>query len=148
MTAPRQDLIVQEGETWAFSCVWRRNGSIVNLTGYTARASIRTAYSGTLVMDLSTANGRMVLGGPDGAISLSLSAADTAGMLNAVTPWLATYEGELSEEAASQGAVRRFIRKPSEAAEQWVYDVDVISPAGVVSRVMQGRCFAFPAVGG
>ena len=50
-----------------------------NLTGYTARMQVRrTVDSSTIIISLTTENGRITLGGPTGIIELNISAADTA----------------------------------------------------------------------
>jgi hypothetical protein len=76
-----------------------------NLTGYTARMQVRrTIESNTVLISLTTENGRISLGGPSGIIELNISAADTA----AIT---------------SSG----------------VYDLEIISMTGIVSRIIQGN---------
>ena len=53
----------------------------VDLTGYTAEMDIReTPESSTVLLELSTANGKIVINGPTGEISLGLLAADTAAL--------------------------------------------------------------------
>jgi hypothetical protein len=75
-----------------------------NLTGFTARMQVRrTVDSSTVLISLTTENGRVSLGGPSGIIELNISAADTA-----------TITGS------------------------GVYDLEVISPNGIVSRIIQG----------
>ena len=51
----------------------------INLTGYGARMQIRAA-DGSLIADLSTQNGKIVLGGAAGTIELVLTAAETTVM--------------------------------------------------------------------
>lgn len=51
----------------------------VDLTGCTALAHIRTtAAAATILLVLSTANGKIALGGADGTVTLTVSAAETA----------------------------------------------------------------------
>lgn len=51
---------------------------LVDLTGYAARMQLRTyTESADVVLDLTTANGRITLGGTDGTIELHLTATDT-----------------------------------------------------------------------
>ena len=76
-----------------------------DLTGYTALMHIRSrASSDTLILELSTANGRISLGGPNGIIELEISAAITANL--------------------EKGS--------------YVYDLELISPGSIVSRLIQG----------
>ena len=52
-----------------------------DLTGYTARMQVRReTEEGTVLVELTTANGRIALGGAAGTITLSLTAATTAGI--------------------------------------------------------------------
>jgi hypothetical protein len=54
-------------------------GSPMNLTGYTARMQVRREIeSSTTLVELTTQNGRITLGGAAGTISLSMDAATTA----------------------------------------------------------------------
>lgn len=50
-----------------------------NFTGYTARMQVRrTVDSSTVIISLTTENGRITLGGAAGIIELNIAAADTA----------------------------------------------------------------------
>jgi len=50
-----------------------------NFTGYTARMQVRrTVDSSTVIISLTTENGRITLGGATGVIELNITAADTA----------------------------------------------------------------------
>lgn len=76
-----------------------------DFTGYTARMQVRrTLQSTTALISLTTANGRITLGGVTGNIELLIDAEDTA-------------------EITSSG----------------VYDLEIIDPNGVVSRILQGE---------
>jgi hypothetical protein len=76
-----------------------------NFTGYTARMQVRrTIDSSTIIISLTTENGRITLGGATGIIELNITAADTATL-------------------TSSG----------------VYDLEIISNAGVVNRILQGN---------
>lgn len=82
MTAAVQKLICEQGATFAYSITWKDStGTPINLTGYSARMQVRPAVSSsTLRLELTSANGRISLGGSAGTISLSISAADTAAL--------------------------------------------------------------------
>ena len=76
-----------------------------DLTGFTGACQIRKNwYATTILQEISTALGTMVLNAADGSIQLDISAADTA---------LLSFVGG-------------------------VYDVDLVSPSGFVTRVMRG----------
>ena len=80
-------LSLTRGSTWTESFVFSddETGLPVDLTGFTARMHIRTlagryglSTADTLVMELTTANGRLVITPADGQIDLVVSATDTA----------------------------------------------------------------------
>ena len=53
--------------------------SAINLTGYTARMQVRAdVNSETEIFELTTENSKLVLGGINGTIDISLSASETA----------------------------------------------------------------------
>lgn len=85
MRAGTHNITIDQGTDW--SEVYRlRDGNkeLVDLSGYTARMQIRRDYDATAVMvELTTSNGRIVLGGEEGTITLSLDAATTAGITRA-----------------------------------------------------------------
>ena len=77
------DLTIGQGETWSQVLVYKTGSpaTAVNLTGYTARMQARSAYSShTVVVELTTTNGRIALGTTNGQITLSLSATETAAL--------------------------------------------------------------------
>lgn len=79
-------------------------GNPLNLTGYTAKMQIRETYdSPTAILELSTSNGKIVLGGALGTVTLTAAAADM-----------------------------------NFTAEQYVYDLEITSGAGVITRVIMG----------
>ena len=71
----------------------------------------RTVDSATALVTLTNSNGGIILGGADGTIEITISAANTA---------LLTSSG--------------------------VYDLEIVSGAGVVSRVLQGEWRLSPEV--
>jgi hypothetical protein len=81
MVAAVRDIIVEQGATFSLQITsWKdENGTVIDLTGYTARLQMRTAYSSVdAFLTLTTENGGIVLGGGSGSISISASAAATA----------------------------------------------------------------------
>jgi hypothetical protein len=92
MTPGSLDFLMPKGSTFSRTLTWKISGSPVNLTSYTARMQARTSHiSGTVVLDLTTANGKITLGGTAGTITLSLTAAETA----AITQSSLAYDLEL-----------------------------------------------------
>jgi molybdopterin-binding protein len=71
---------IEQGATFSRTIVVKNpDNTLYNLTGYTARMQIRRDIAATEVMiSLTTENGKLALGGANGQISITLSAADTA----------------------------------------------------------------------
>jgi len=97
------DFLMPKGSTFSRTLTWKISGSAVNLTDYTARMQARASVtSATVVLDLTTANSKIVLGGTAGTITLTLSAADTA----AITQSSLAYDLEL---VSAGGVVTRLV---------------------------------------
>jgi hypothetical protein len=97
------DFLMPKGSTFSRTLTWKISGSAVNLTDYTARMQARASVtSATVVLDLTTANGKITLGGTAGTITLTLSAAETA----AVTQQSLAYDLEL---VSAGGVVTRLV---------------------------------------
>lgn len=79
----RYDMTIWQGATFQRVFTWRVGtpAANVNLTGYTARMQLRTAANAaTPVLEATTENGRITLGGAAGTITLNLSATVTAAL--------------------------------------------------------------------
>ena len=96
-----------QGATFSRTITWTDSARTpYNLTGYTARMHVRTtAATTTTLIELTTANSRITLGGASGTVTLTISATDTA----ALTPG------------------------------KYVYDLELVSGGGVVSRIIEGN---------
>ena len=82
------------------------NGKPRDLTGYTARMDIRDKLTDTLVLSLTTENGRIILGGTAGTIRRLISATDTAALTLAEKEYdLELLDGLLAVRRLFQGAV-------------------------------------------
>lgn len=105
MRAGTYNIVVDQGTDWSETFVLRNgDGSLVNLTGYTARMHVRRDYDApTTLVELTTANGRIALGGSAGTITLSLNSATTAAI-----------------------------------SRSGVYDIELVSSGGLVSRPLRG----------
>jgi hypothetical protein len=104
MPAASNNLLVEQGATFAQEVTWLADDVAVNLTGYTARMMLRpSAASETITITLTTENGRITLGGTAGTIDLLISAADTA----AITAGRYLYDLEL---ISAGGIVTRLIQ--------------------------------------
>jgi hypothetical protein len=96
MSAPAgiYNIIADQGATFTRQLTWNDStGSAVNLTGYTARMQVRNSIdaAGAATLSLTTENGRIVLGGTAGTITLSAEATAT----QAVTAGSYVYDLEL-----------------------------------------------------
>ncbi|HXH24529.1 MAG TPA: hypothetical protein VNI78_04720 [Vicinamibacterales bacterium] len=114
MSAGQLPLEILQGETLVKPMTWYDEaGQPVDLTGYTARMQARERHgSPTVLLELTTENGGIQLGGPSGTITLSMSAAQTAALT-----W-----------------------------RRGVYDLELVSPAGVVTRLIEGVITVVPEV--
>lgn len=80
MRPANYDLELWQGQTFNFVLVWKDStGSPINLTGYSGRMQLRpTVMAEVVFTELSTENGKMTFDHPNGRISLTLSAEETA----------------------------------------------------------------------
>lgn len=104
MAAGRYNIKIEQGATFRFEIVYRdSNSAIVNLTGFTARMQIRPIPSSTTILvNASTANGKIVITPSQGRIVVTLSATETA----ALDFTTARYDLEIE---ATDGTVTRLI---------------------------------------
>ncbi len=103
-TIYQHDFTLLQGATLDKSFTFQSAGSPVNLTGYTARMQLRaTVDAVSPLLDMTNANGKIILGSGTGNIRLLVSATDTAA-LNFST---AVYDLEL---VTAGGVVRRLLR--------------------------------------
>jgi hypothetical protein len=105
MAATTYDILIEQGATYSQVITYKEAGVAVNLTGYTARMQVRsTLESATTVVELTTANGRIALGGTAGTITLTIASTDTAALTSG----------------------------------RGVYDLELVSGSGIVTRLLQG----------
>tara|TARA_B100000963_G_C22573892_1_gene647436 strand:+ start:748 stop:1098 length:351 start_codon:yes stop_codon:yes gene_type:complete len=106
MTAGNFSLTIEQGATFSLVITYKDSaGSAINLTGFTARMSLRTFIEdSSAILTLTTENGRIALGGGAGTVTLTVSASDTAAL----------------------------------TAGNGVYDLELISSGGVVTRLIEG----------
>lgn len=84
MASFKRKLTIDQGATFDETVIWklgesRETAVPANLTGCTAQAHIRPDIDSPIVlMDLSTENGRIILGGAEGSIRIYIDANDTA----------------------------------------------------------------------
>jgi hypothetical protein len=111
----KYDLLIDQGATLNIVATWKdSSGTPINLTGYTARMSVRATFtSSSSVLDLNTSNGGITLGGSAGTITITASATTTAALT-------APFSG--------------------------VYDLELVSGGGVVTRLLEGTATVSPEV--
>lgn len=98
------DLEINQGASFSKTFAWKGgDGLPVSLTFYTARMQVRqSATSPDVLLELTTANGRIALGGALGTVTLSLTPAVTE-----LIEWRrGKYDLEL---VAPDGGVMRFL---------------------------------------
>lgn len=85
MPAAKLNISIEQGATFSKRLVWRdKNKRPVPLTGYTAKMQVRpSATSATVILELSTANGRITFPGA-GVIQLDVAANDTDAITSGV----------------------------------------------------------------
>lgn len=123
MAAELCDITIDQGATFALPIQYVDSAGVpVNLSGYDARAQVRTAYAdqgGTVLIDVSldpslaaAGTGIAFTDATAGELVMQISATDTTGM-------------------------------PTGA---WVWDLEVESGDGVVTRLLGGRAMVSPEV--
>ena len=79
MAAAKKNIKIEKGATFRLKLIWQAgNGSPVDLTGFTARMQVRKTFSSEdKLLDMTTENGDIVLGGVSGTIYITGPASDT-----------------------------------------------------------------------
>jgi len=68
---------IEQGATWRFTFSWRNsNGTDIEMSDYTAKMQVRKNFSGDLITELSTDNGKIYFDS-DNRINLALTAEET-----------------------------------------------------------------------
>jgi len=82
MAAAVYNIEIEQGSTWSQEVIWKNNdNSPVNVTGYSASMQIRTTIaSPTSLMDLTSANSKIVVGGVNGKFTITITAAEAAAL--------------------------------------------------------------------
>lgn len=112
--AETYELAIDQGSTLLVPFTLKdETGSVLNLTGYSARMQMRTAYaSPSPVLNLTSASGTILIDANLGKLTLSASADVTAAL----------------------------------PARRYVYDIEIVSASGFVTRIVQGNAVVSPEV--
>ena len=79
MTAGIYNVTIEQGATLSRTIYWYdETDTLVNLTTYTARATFKDKFGGTVIVALTTENSGITLGGALGTIVLAITATATA----------------------------------------------------------------------
>jgi hypothetical protein len=92
--AARLNLECEQGATFSRILVLKDStGAVIDITGATADMQVReTVNAADILVELSTTNGRIVVDGTNGKLTLTISASDTASLtLNGVYDLKVTY---------------------------------------------------------
>lgn len=106
MPAKQLDITIEQGATFVMNLTWKNSaGSLVDLTGYTAKMQARWNYSDTTpLVTFTTADNTITLGGALGTIAVS----GMATMSGVTKPRVGVYDLELTE--TSTGKVTRLLQ--------------------------------------
>jgi len=133
------NLVMALGVDWTRVITYTQsNGTPVDLSGYTARMQVRAhALDSTKILDLNTSNGGIVLGGTAGTITLILTNAQlTEGPTGLNLSSIISPAAQLVETQATGNLMGW--------GKQARYDLDVISPSGVITKILSGKvCFDY-----
>jgi hypothetical protein len=81
MIPGKYNIVCPQGSTYEQEFIYSINDVVVNLTGYTARMQVREKYTSTsAILSLTTENGRIVIVGSLGKITVNIPSATTAGI--------------------------------------------------------------------
>lgn len=133
MTAVVRPLKIEQGATFTLGFVWHQAGPVVDgevtpgdpydLTGWVARMQIRKAQQSPALVDASSTNGKITLGGATGRIDVKLTDEDT----DLLTTKTALYDLELENPT---GDVFRLLQGPVTVDPNITQEADdpIVSP--------------------
>ena len=102
--AGKYDLTIDQGSTFVKVFTWKTGTAktIVDITGYRARLQMRRNYDSATIIELTSENGKIALGGTAGTIQITLTDAETSALRNTQGVW------DL-EMISGSGVVRRLL---------------------------------------
>lgn len=82
MKPGKYNFVCPQGATFSKQLTWEIDDIPVDLTTYTARMQVREKYtSPSAIVNLTTENGGITLGGDEGTIDIEISALTTSGII-------------------------------------------------------------------
>lgn len=109
----------EQGVTFDRTLTWTdATATPINISGYTARMKVKSKYSdATPIAELTTENGGIVLGGAAGTVRIILTAEQTAAIP--------------AKDGSASGTIP--------PTKDYLYDLELISNTGVVTRLVEGK---------
>ena len=124
MLAGIYNVNIEQGADWTLDLTWKDDaGDPIDLTGYSARMMVRSAYSGIAVLTLTSTANEIVLGGALGTIQITATADQTT---------------------AIEIDYKSLVVEQSKPAQAMVYDIELEDEDGIVVRLLQGSAFIYP----
>lgn len=82
MATTKHNIVIQQGANFALNVTAKNDdGSIKDLTGYTAKMQVRiTPTDNTILLEASSANGRITINAPGGIVMVAVGADVTTGL--------------------------------------------------------------------
>ena len=78
MQAGRYDFSIKQGSTFSKVLIYKDDdGVVINLTGYQAKMQLRESVNSNVLLELTTANGRLIITPLEGKIEMHLTPAET-----------------------------------------------------------------------
>ena len=116
--AAEKNFIIDAGASWQQKCVWKKNGVVVPLTGYTARLSLKRNYNDTNpVLTLTSPSGGITLDVTNGCFYLALTNAQSTAL-----------------------------QDPTGVPASYYYDLLMTDGSGFVSKPVRGTFTVMPGV--
>lgn len=115
---PIYNITLNQGSDFDQTFTWKDSaGDPIDLTGYTARMSIKENYnSSSSLLSLTTANSRITLGGALGTIALHIDGSD----ISDITP-------------------NAQLNKIIPGKNKYVYDLEMVSGSSAPKRILHGE---------
>lgn len=115
--ASEKNFIIDAGASWQQKCVWKKNGVVVPLTGYTAKLSLKRNYNDASAVLTLTSGSGITLDATNGCFYLALTNAQSAAL-----------------------------QDPTGVPASYYYDLLMTDGSGFVSKPVRGTFTVMPGV--